>query len=64
MWVNDRNYRLSKHGRKRFLERIGPTCLTDKEIILRAIDMPEAKWKPEQNMTSDLRLVTVYPREV
>ena len=64
MWVNGRNYRLSKHGRKRFLKRIGPTCLTDKEIILRAIDMPEAKWKPEQNMTRDLRLVIVYSREV
>lgn len=35
MYVSGANYRLTKHGRKRYLERVGQT--TDRKMILHAI---------------------------
>ena len=67
MTIDGRNYRLSKHGRKRFLERVGPMCLGQNEIIRRARVHLRAIWKPEQwpdgTLRDDLRLVTVLPDE-
>ena len=66
MTIDGRDYRLSKHGRKRYLERVGPMCLSDTELIRRARVHLTAIWKPEKTWGPDLgdRLVTVLPEKV
>ena len=59
MWVNGTNYRLTKHGRKRYIERVDKRA-TDREMILDCVvggsDFTPV-WKPDD--FDGFRLVTV-----
>lgn len=67
MRINGVNYRLTKHGRKRFIKRVGYMSDAD---ILRTVGTGKAlgfidtgysfKFKPDWKQRQDLRLVTVY----
>jgi hypothetical protein len=59
MWNNGKNYRLTKHGRRRYIERIGPA--KDPDIILDCIQHPRAIWRPDR--ADGFRLVTILPKE-
>jgi hypothetical protein len=48
------NYRLTKHGRRRYLERAGPAA--DSEILTRCVGDPRAVWSPDPS--DGFRLVT------
>ncbi len=58
MTVNGINYRLTKHGRKRFLERSGKT-IPDTEIIRHCVTDTRAVWRPDWQ--EGYRLVTYLP---
>lgn len=61
MTINGQNYNLTKHGRRRFLERVDGSA-TDAEILTRSVDLPEAVWKPDRRLgTAIMRLITVRP---
>ena len=65
MLIEGRNWRLTKHGRQRFLERVG--VMTDSQIIMSAqsgvvfkvITGFKYKWCPDRARRRDKRLVTV-----
>ncbi len=60
MFIDGKNYRLTKHGRKRYRQRIGPAH--DSEILencVKGIAVSSAIWKRDKN--GDYRLVTVLP---
>lgn len=64
MTINDKNYRLTKHGRKRYIERVGTTNV-DSEIIQDCVNgktIKQAVWKPALRNGNGLRLVTVLPK--
>jgi hypothetical protein len=52
--INGVNYRLTKHGRRRYLDRAGPAA--DSEILRRCVDDPRAVWAPDP--LDGFRLVT------
>lgn len=61
MYIEGQNYRLTKHGRKRFLERSGFPNATDNEVIRLCVGNPRALWKPDES--EGFRLVTfLWPR--
>ena len=58
MYIAGENYRLTKHGRQRYLGRVG--CATDSEMLLHAVRGDRRFrfiWKPDS--VSGYRLVTV-----
>lgn len=60
MYSNGTNYRLTKHGRKMYLERVGQA--TDSEMLTNAISGLSGYrfiWKSEKPGSRDKRLVTV-----
>jgi len=65
MTINGMNYRLTKHGRKRFLERVGAFFSDAQMIQIAVAGTPGCQfvWKPEARGRNGLRLVTVlkYP---
>lgn len=62
MYLHGMNYRLTKHGRKRFTERISNTT-SDREIIETAVEGLNGYqfvWAPDKNEpNTGRRLVTV-----
>lgn len=65
MYVNGRNYRLTKHGRKRYIKRIGQE--TDKNILKNAIhglQGYEFIWQNDRKHKKDFRLITVYYADI
>ena len=60
MWINGFNYMFTKHGRKRFIERVGPK--KDNEMIATAVKgHPDYVflWEPDwNNPTTGRRLKT------
>lgn len=59
MWINGDNYRLTKHGRKRFLERVGQ--VTDAQMLRVAVHGMKGYrfvWRPDRSGVG-YRLVTV-----
>lgn len=60
MWINGINYRLTKHGRKRYLERVNPNA-TDAEILrhcVEGVNGYRVVWEPEKG-GDGFRLVTI-----
>ncbi len=61
MWVNETNYRLTKHGRQRYIERVDSKA-TDREMIQDCVTGKSnftPVWKPDE--FGGFRLVTVLP---
>lgn len=62
MYINGFNYWLTKHGRLRFIQRVGK--LPDSEILTTAVHGKEGYqfvWMPDKTYpTTGRRLVTVY----
>jgi hypothetical protein len=61
MTISSINYRLTRHGRKRYLERVNPNA-TDTTIILHCaygVNGFRTVWKPSKD---GLRLITIYRR--
>jgi len=57
MFLREQNFRLTKHGRQQYLQRVGKA--TDTEIIVNSVEGIHgfrAIWKPD---SSGLRLVTI-----
>lgn len=54
MTIGGVNYRLTRHGRRRYLERVGEA--PDREILARCVGDPRAVWAPDA--VDGFRLVT------
>lgn len=61
MWVDDYSLRLTKHGRMRFLERVGDGYSDAAILALAYVGLPGYKmvWKPDARLKKAYRLVTV-----
>ena len=62
MIINGKHYRLTKHGRQRYRERVAP--VTDDRIIIATAHagLPDYKfiWLPDAKHADTWRLITVY----
>lgn len=46
MTVNGVNYRLTKHGRRRYIERVGQA--DDNDVIRACVNDPNAVWRSDR----------------
>lgn len=68
MHFYDGEFRLTKHGRRRFIERIGKGFTDTQILLLCHAGLPRTDykpvWKPDKNLLQGkhYRLVTIIPR--
>ena len=61
MTINGHNYNLTKHGRRRYLERVNSDA-SDAEILRHCVTYVKAVWKPDRKYPEHVkRLITVLP---